>query len=154
MNHIFILAGSKQQADYWRRENNQRDARYVDSPEDLRGIRNAMLVLYGTYWQHPRELEIRDAAKLCGFTVLTEAGFKAAEIKHVVETLTTGVPYYIRPKLAPGTAMVVDKDKPTVYVLADSVETLHRIVAEANRTNAVAGEAQLFGPNHRQRGVK
>ena len=50
-----VIAGNYQQYKEYLRKTNQspRDAKYIEFPEQLRGLRNVEIVRYGTWWESP-----------------------------------------------------------------------------------------------------
>lgn len=59
---ILILAGNHQQATWWKRHQGIRKdaARYIDHPQQIRGGREQVVALVGTYWTNPNYNEMRD----------------------------------------------------------------------------------------------
>ncbi len=140
--NIFVFAGDDHQAHHWKQENIQRDARTIHrhALHVLQGCSGATVVLYGTYYERPDYPELRDYARVLDLKLLSEAAFSEAEKARCTAAIFSGVPVRYDSRLRPGTIIMLDKDKPTAYIVADSAETLQYALCVANQKPAKISE--------------
>lgn len=66
---VYVVAGNFQQFATWQRFNNPLKGHYISELEQILGIRNGKMVLYGTWYERDANHDIVARARVQNFTI-------------------------------------------------------------------------------------